>query len=207
MLYIFDKINLLDDDFPERNASLLSEERKTKFRRLRSSENKKASVSVYLLLRLALLKEFGITDIVEFSYAKNRKPFLRNFPKIHFNLSHSQDVAACVISDVEVGVDVQQIRNVKENVAKRVLTDKEFDEYKSAQSQNEYFCKIWTIKESFLKWSGQGITTELRDIEAETLTDIETFRGENYFCSVCGVVLKETQLKYIGREDFEQLII
>jgi len=205
MLYIIDNINLLDDDFPERKKSLLSKERQIKSKRLRSLKNKKASVAAYLLLRIALKEMYEITDIVEFSYEDKGKPLLRDYPGVHFNLSHSGNIAACIVADNKVGVDVQQITAVSEKVAKRVLTKAEFAEYKNSQTPDEYFCKVWTIKESFLKYSGQGITMELKEISADTLQDTLTFKGEGYFCSVYGAIMKEIQIKRIGREDFEQL--
>ena len=203
MLYIFDEIDNLEDDYPDSIESLLSADRREKILRLRSPEKKKASAIAYLLLRLALSETYGINETVEFNYADKGKPLLKKYPHIHFNLSHSKTVVACAISNNEVGVDVQYITPVTDLLAKRVLTGQEYDEFKSSLIPDEYFCEIWTIKESYLKLIGKGITTELRDIDANEVSDIMIYRSNEYFCCVCG---SKMQTKHVRREDFEHLL-
>ena len=205
MLYIFENIDLLEDSFAESIKRLLSYERITKIQRLKSPQSKNASTVVYLLLRLALQDMYSINETVEFNFLDKGKPVLRDYPDIHFNLSHSYNLSACAIADAPVGVDVQKIKKISDKAARRVLTDEEFIKLTASDTPEEYFTEIWAIKESFLKRSGQGIATELRDVSAESIKEIITFRAENYFCSVCGPFIQEIQIKHIRREDFEQL--
>ena len=205
MIYIIDEIELLDDAFFESMNSLLSVERYQKVQRLRSSSGRNASTAAYLLLRFALRDLYQISEPVEFKFASKGKPVLRNYPRIHFNLSHSKGVAACVVALFEVGIDVQNIRNVSGKTAKRVLTEEEFGTFLESSNPNEYFCSLWTIKESYLKMTGQGIRTELRNISAEEVENIHTFKGVDYYCSVCGSVASIDKVRHIGREDLEQL--
>ena len=205
MLYIFDEIEMLSDDFPESKMSLLSVERREKVQRLRSQSGKKESVAAYLLLRIALAEIYGIYKIVEFAYLYMGKPILRDFPQIHFSLSHTKGVAACAVSDFEVGVDVQVIRPVTDKVAKRVLSDAEYAEFKIAQNPDEFFCEIWAIKESCMKKSGQGMAAAFKKLPVNDIADIKVFREKDYFCSVCGSITQNMQIKHIRREDFEKL--
>jgi len=202
MLYIFDEPECINEEFPECMLSLLSEDRSARVEKLRSQANRNASIIAYLLLRLALKNIYGINEAVEFDYAQKGKPGLLKYPDIHFNLSHSKSAIACVVSSVEVGVDVQDIVSVNDKVAKRVLTDDEFIEFKSSNTPDEYFCKIWTIKESVVKRTGQGLASDFRKITASEVVEITTYKGKNYFCSVCG---PEMQTKFIRRENFEEL--
>jgi len=202
MLYIFDEIDKLEESYFESKKSLLSEERYAKIQRLRSIQHKNASATAYLLLRYALSEVYNINETVEFTYADKGKPLLKCYPHIHFNLSHSKNVAACAVSNNELGVDVQYITNVKDALAKRVLTDNEYVAFKESLSPEEFFCEVWTIKESYLKKTGQGITTELRDISVDSISDIMIYRSESYFCCVNGPHMK---VKHIRREDIEQL--
>jgi len=194
MLYIFDEIDKLED-LP---MDLLSDERREKALKYRSPSARKLSVGVYLLLRLAVKEEYGIEEAVEFGYNENGKPFLKDYPHIHFNLSHCKKAAACAVSDNEVGVDVQETRPVSDKVAKRVLTEAEYEKFKVAQIPDDYFCEIWTIKESFLKRTGQGIRVDLRTISEESITDRTVYRGDSYFCCVTG---SDVRMKRVGRED------
>ena len=205
MLYIIDELEKLDDDFPENIQKLISNDRFAKYQRLPSSLNKKASVAVYLLLRLALHEVYGIDEVVEFDYAKKGKPSLIKYPQIHFSLSHSHNTAACAVSDYEVGVDIQQIAHISEKVAKRVLTNEEYEVYSHSQTPDEYFCKIWTIKESYVKQTGVGITIELNTISAESIVDKMVFNKDNYYCCVSGKEATKMQVINIGRKQFEKL--
>jgi len=194
MLYIFDEVDRLDD-LP---MDMLSSERRDKALKYRSPLSRKLSVGVYLLLCFALKEEYGIEGPVDFGYNENGKPFLKDHQHIHFNLSHCKKAVACAVSDSEVGVDVQDIRPVSDKVAKRVLTEAEYGNFKVAQAPDEYFCEIWTVKESFLKRTGQGIREDLRKISAENIIDRTVYRGDGYFCCVTGM---DFQMKRVGRED------
>jgi len=205
MLYIFNDLDKLDDDFPESVMYLLSEQRRMKVRRIQSSAGKKASAVVYLLLRCALKSLYGIDRIVDFEYVKNGKPVLKDYPQIHFSLSHTQNAAACVVADIPAGVDVQQIKPISDKVAKRVLTVEEFKNFKDSVTPDEYFCEMWTIKESFLKQSGKGIAVEMREISAGSISDKMVFKGKDYFCCISGQNAQMMQIKHVGREDFEPL--
>ena len=210
MLYIFDDIDLMEDDFTDNMIPLLSEERFKKMQRLRSVQGKKASVVVYLLLRIALFENYDINENVGFIYKDKGKPVLKDYPDIHFSLSHSHNTAACVVADFETGVDVQKITKVSDRVAERVLTNDEYAGFLSSNEPDSYFCEVWTIKESFLKKTGQGITAELRNISAASVPDKIIYRGKEYFCCVCGPSIKASQkidIKHIGREDFGKLLI
>jgi len=194
MLYIFDEVDKLED-LP---MDLLSDERREKALKYRSPVGRKLCVCVYLLMRFALKEEYGIEEAVDFGYNENGKPFLKDYPHIHFNLSHCKKAAACVVSDTEVGVDVQDIRPVTGKVAKRVLTEAEYGKLKAAQDPDEYFCGIWTVKESFLKRTGQGIRADLSKISADGITDKTVYRGDGYFCCVTGL---NVRIKHVGRKD------
>ena len=204
MLYIFDKIDLMDDDIPQNLMSLLSNERKMKVDRLRSAQNKKASAIAYILLRIALFDLYEIDEPVEFDIAAKGKPSLKNHPSIFFNLSHSKNIAVCAVSNYEIGVDVQQISPVMDKVAKRVLTEKEYAIFKSSREPDDYFCEVWTIKESFLKMTGHGLTKELHEISADSIVDKMIYKGNSYFCSVCGKESRNIKIKHIGRDEIER---
>jgi len=202
MLYIFEEPDKLDDGFLETAIPLLSSQRYEKVQKLPSAAVKKASCVSYLLLRLALLNVYKINEAVIFKYCGNGKPLLADHPQIHFNLSHSKNAVACIVADAPVGVDVQHITAVKDKVAKRVLTEKEYEGFILSPVPDRYFCEIWTIKESFLKKTGQGITIDLRQLEAEKIPDKNIYENVNYFCCVCGSV---TNKKYIKEHDFFEL--
>ena len=182
---------------------LISEQRYQKISAIKSVHNKKASAAVYLLLRMLLSDVYGIDKPVSFDFFKKGKPYLKDYPEIHFNLSHSAIMAAAAVSDAPVGIDVQEIRGTADKLAKRVLTNSEYKMFNENPKPDDFFCKIWTIKESYLKKTGDGISKELRDINAVDIKDIKTCDFNGYYCSICG---EDMQIKHIGRKDIEKYI-
>ena len=63
------------------------------------------------LLAVGLRELYGMElNRDRLSYGQHGKPYLRNHPEIHFNISHCEGLAVCVFSDTETGVDVERIR-------------------------------------------------------------------------------------------------
>ena len=200
ILYIFDEIDSLDDAFMEQSIPYLSMERREKAFSYRFPLERNLSAAVYLLLRLALKEQYGINEPVVFTYAKNGKPSLRDYPDIRFNLSHCRAAAACIVAGSEVGVDVEGIAPVPDNAAMRALTAKEYAEFKASLHPHELFCEYWTVKESWLKKTGCGIGADLSVLAAED-TGEKTFykSGKNYCCCAAGafVTVRHVGIKHI----------
>ena len=202
MLYLIDEIAELDDGFPERAKPLLSEERCAKVFARRLLLDRKLSTAVYLLLRLALMQEHGIDEAVIFAYGENGKPTLRDHPHIHFNLSHCSTAAACVISNLEAGVDVQKIAPVSDALAKRVLSPKEYEAFQASQHPDKLFCRFWTMKESWLKQTGRGLVKDLAALSTEQMTNTVLLKGQSYYCCVSG---NFDSIRYVKARDFAAL--
>lgn len=94
------------------------------------------------------------------------KPYFREYPQIHFNISHSGEYGACALSSVPCGLDIQEIRKVRSRrLLERVLSEEEMKIVQSHENMEREFCRFWTRKESFLKLSGEGITRPMNALE------------------------------------------
>ena len=187
MLYVFDGMDSLDESFVGQCLPHLSLERREKVFSYSFPLDRNGSVIAYLLLRHALKENYGINEKVTFKYGNYGKPLLENYPYIHFNLSHCRTAAACIVADSEVGVDVEEIKPVADDVAKRVLTAKEYAEYKASRRSDELFCEFWTMKESWLKKTGNGIGMDLSALAAEDTGEKTLFKGrKDYYCCATG---------------------
>lgn len=125
------------------------------------------------------------------------KPSMKNYPDIFYNISHCRNYVACVISDTHiVGVDVEDIRDFSPYAARKVCTKKEIDSIKKSPNQNREFFRYWTLKESYIKGIGMGLSYSMkkanfniRSKEAikTNLTDCNFLLLENhdYVTSVC----------------------
>ena len=172
MLYINDDLDGFDLD---RALPLLSEQRRGVCLRFRHELGRKQCAAAYLLLRKALLEEYGISEMPVFGYGEHGKPFIIGHPDIHFNISHCHEAVVCAVSDKPVGVDVESIDRYKESVAQYTMNDREMDIIHSADNPALAFTCLWTMKEALLKLSGQGISNDMRDVLTgdEPITTVE----------------------------------
>lgn len=117
----------------------------------------------------SLLSERGVPQDAEIVKNKYGKPYLKDYPKVCFNGSHSGDFLVCAFSDRPVGVDVQVI-DMKKNtkaIAKRFMTENEayFLEKLDQESAKKAFYRLWAQKESYMKYRGQGFALALNAFE------------------------------------------
>lgn len=133
----------------------------------------------------------------ELCFNRYGKPYLKNHENIFFNISHCKELAACIVENSEVGIDVENIRQWRPGVAKRVFSDREMELLNNSENKSELFFRIWTLKESFVKAIGVGISYPMKTCEFITLKDnIKAYGCDGYsfsqiilnnkfICSVC----------------------
>lgn len=118
------------------------------------------------LLQEALIRECQLDtgDDLEqqIEIMSNGKPVFKGLP-IHFNISHCKGMVACALAPCPVGVDVESGRLVTEALIKKVCATWEKD-YIRGQEQEERFLRIWTLKESYLKMTGEGLRVPLPSV-------------------------------------------
>ncbi|MBR3971048.1 MAG: 4'-phosphopantetheinyl transferase superfamily protein [Ruminococcus sp.] len=115
-----------------------------------------------------LLKKYNIDYNSETAIGKNRygKPFLADYPHIHFNVSHARGIAACIVESRECGIDCEQVRKYPVNVPKRVFADSELAILEAAPvaEKDLLFFRLWTLKEAYVKAIGQGISYPMNKV-------------------------------------------
>ncbi|MDR2579145.1 MAG: 4'-phosphopantetheinyl transferase superfamily protein [Chitinispirillales bacterium] len=182
----------------------LSADRREKVFSYRSAADRVLSAAAYLLLRLSLKTGWGVDEPIAFVYGETGKPSLGEYPHIHFSLSHCRGAVACAVSDAPVGVDVQDIETaaVEDGAARMALTAEEYAAYKTSAFPDEFFCKIWVVKESFLKKNGQGVGIDLTLSPAESFGARTLLRIRDYYCCATG----EFRPRRIGAEEFRAAV-
>lgn len=139
----------------------LSRERQQKTERIRNGKEKERSLLAGALLDFGLWRLYGLRERdVAISYGAQGKPYLRDYPDIQFNLSHSGDYALAVFAPAAVGCDIQQKGQAKkqERIAARFFAEEE----RRAMEDGADFDYIWARKESFLKLTGAGMSFDMR---------------------------------------------
>lgn len=128
------------------------------------------------------------------------KPFLKDYPDIHFNISHASDLAICAISDQVIGADVEKIKEFHDTILRKVFTDEEkafFQQIADNEAaRQEWFFRFWTLKEARIKHAGMGLSMSLTRFSFVFDTECEPFKIS---CSDKDVYCKQQVLegKYI----------
>jgi len=162
-VYVADITPLLDEDVFSNIYQEMSPDRRQKVDRIKKHTDKARSAAAGKLLERAYgsyMKEYYHVDAAkhpEIVIREYGKPFFAN-GDIYFNLSHAGDRVMCALSTELVGCDVEYRSRNSLSIAKRFFTAEEYDFIKSKENDSSYFTKIWTLKESVLKASGQGIS-------------------------------------------------
>ena len=152
-------------DEKRKDKVLRTGDKLSQVRSLATGELLYLAVSSYLRVNRFLIKgkelsaRHGEMPNLETAVYPGGKPYLRNYPQVHFNLSHSGDYVCCAIGDEPVGVDIQKRVNTKDGLAKRFFTKEEnrmLDEL-DEEERKQLFFRMWSIKESYIKYTGQGM--------------------------------------------------
>ena len=164
---------ILDDDKflseKEKLLYLLPPENRNFIERFKRTSGAQRSLFGELLARFIIGKTLGVdSERIVFNKSKNGKPFL-NSTELHFNLSHSGDYVVMAASDLEVGIDIELIRTINYRIAERFFSPDEVSILNSKAGSNklEYFFDLWTLKESYLKLIGTGLTRSLSSFTIE----------------------------------------
>ncbi|CUX69930.1 4'-phosphopantetheinyl transferase sfp [Clostridium sp. C105KSO15] len=147
------------------------------------------------LLLIGLKDLYGISfesqDQLVIVKGEHGKPYLKDFPHINYNISHTDGLVACGIGDRQLGIDVERIRPFRNTILRKVFSDAEkrhMDEIPESE-RSQYFFRVWTLKESYLKASGLGITVPLTTISFEcSVPDAsfyQTMLKGDYVLSIC----------------------
>lgn len=177
-------LSKVNDVFKERNEREIST----------YSLKRRQSIAAEVLLEQAL-RELGIQNY-QIKKGSNGKPYLDNYDNLYFNISHAKEYVAIAIADFELGIDIQHIKAISNLPAmlNRCCTWKEKEKILEAEEECHIsFCRLWAIKESFLKYTGEGLSRKLDsfsiDFEKGQIEEGDAFfqwiQIEQYFLAIC----------------------
>ena len=159
--------------------SILSEEEKERFNRYKNEKAQFTFLTARVYLRVLLsciISKNKNWIATQSSTARNDdlssliiettpsgKPYLKDYPTLFFNISHTSNLILIGIANSPIGVDVEKIdRNAdKDGIIKHFFSEKEQQSFFS-QPENKKelaFVKGWTRKEAILKATGEGLSS------------------------------------------------
>lgn len=156
-------------------ASFLSPSRLGKINNQKNKEESDRKLIAWALAVSMIKKHFGIPiEEQEFADGEYGKPHLIGFPDVHFNISHSGKYIMCVVSDIPVGVDVEEIRQFNPKVAKKAFSKEVQKRLSESENKDRDFTREWVKLEANLKRLGVGLAkgfqyenSEIKIVEVE----------------------------------------
>ena len=114
---------------------------------------------------------------------------------------------AIAVSESLVGIDIQETKNIKDGMYRKVVQPKE--QSLIGEDKQRDFLRLWSLKESYVKAEGKGLRIPMKDYYFEKENEcyfvnyggqkqawtfnIEETLVEGYYISVCGM---ETEVSW-----------
>ncbi|WP_277375856.1 4'-phosphopantetheinyl transferase family protein [Paenibacillus polymyxa] len=169
-IYAIDTSKPEAEEHYELLVNQVSLEKQHKLDRFLHREDALRGLYADVLLRWLVCRQLKIPNAsLQFTYNAFGKPSLLNAPAFHFNVSHSGKWVVCAVDDHPLGIDIEQLRPIDFEVGRVCFSDTEYDALmqQDAESRLSYFYDLWTLKESFVKAEGQGLTLPLKSFSFE----------------------------------------
>jgi 4'-phosphopantetheinyl transferase len=162
----------------------VSKQRREKINKFIRKEESDRALAADILIRVAIVENLGIKnqDIL-FHYNTYGKPYLIHTPPIYFNISHSGNWIVCAVDNYEIGIDVEKMDEIDLSISKSFFAEKEFNDLmkKDSFQRKAYFYDLWTLKESYIKYCGKGLSLDLRSFSLKIEENNITLKTQNDF--------------------------
>ncbi len=162
----------LDEKNTPELVQILSDEERIRAARFRFERDKKNFIEARGFLRIILGRYLKTSPHkLRFEYNKYGKPSIAKIHReIKFNLSHSDGLALYAVTrEREIGVDLERIKPdfIEEGMVSFCLTPRETAHFQmlSETERVSFFFDCWTLKEAYLKASGDGFLIPPNQIE------------------------------------------
>ncbi len=132
-----------------------------------------------VLVKTILADKLGISPHhVNIQLHPNGKPFVQGSKAVYFNLTHSADVIILAVTEEgEIGVDIEQVdREFEWMRVDSVLAPIEIEWIKENKLTDPFsvyprFFQIWTLKEAYIKCTGEGMSRHLKKLNFHVLPE------------------------------------
>ena len=162
----------------------------------------------YGFKKLAL--EYTLHDI---QIGHKDRPYIND--KIDFNIAHSGEyVIGAIAQNSRVGIDIEKHRNIKVDLFTKYFNEEEWYEIQSANSKEDAFFNLWTIKESAIKYDGRGVemlskthkiynnnNLQLVICDNKIVNYLKIDIAANYDCCVCSDININVSIKELTVTD------
>lgn len=152
----------------EKFRKLISEEKCLRVDKYKYVEDYQRSLLADVLSRKMIADMTGVdAEKLDIRTSEYGKPYVFNIMGVHFNVSHSGEYVACIVSDRPCGIDIEKIDEVDLSIAQRFFTKNECQYIVDCPKKQRAgrFYEIWTVKEAYVKLQGRGLGIGLDSFE------------------------------------------
>lgn len=158
----------------------------------------------YLLLNYIYYKNYNeFLDVNNIAKDKNGKPvFLKD--DLYFNISHSNTYVVCSIATTNIGIDIEEDRQIKYKVENKI---------RHIDDNGINVINIWNIKEAYSKYLGIGLKLDfskisINDIKKNVnlINKVYNIEESNVYFSLCYNINENGLINNINFIDKEKLI-
>lgn len=187
----------LPEHLDESKILLLEGSRLKEIEKIKNERVRREKYYVWRLLEYALSDALGF-DLSSLAIEKNENgKWVCPSGECYFSISHSRGALCVAVSDISVGVDVEELRAPSSDIlafARKILSSRELSEFSLLEEEEKisFLISKWTQKEAVFKMIG-GKTFSACDVA----TDSVFVKTEN-------VILNETKFVVsvaVERED------
>lgn len=155
----------IDEEKVEWLLSFVHSEKRERMKNFINKKDKMRSIVGELLIGYGMEEELK-SEIQNVRFEKNKygKPYLKDYPEFQFNISHSGNFVVCAIDNEIIGIDIEENKPIEYvELARKFFTGIECDYImkEDLNKQLSRFYQIWTLKESYIKCCGQGLSLPL----------------------------------------------
>ncbi|NDI34039.1 4'-phosphopantetheinyl transferase superfamily protein [Chengkuizengella sediminis] len=174
----------------------LPKEKQVRLNKYRNKMDAQRSLLGEILIRTEIMNLTNVKNH-EIVFQKNTygKPILLNKPQFHYNVSHSGDWVVCATDGSIIGIDVEKMAPIDYTIANRFFSKQEVVDLskKEEPEKLKYFFDLWTLKESYIKTDGRGLSIPLDSFSIRKTNNVIMIMTEN--------PLKEVFFKQYGIDD------
>jgi 4'-phosphopantetheinyl transferase len=169
-VWVVDQSTIADDTVLDRYHAVMAPAERIQQARFYFARDRHRYLVTRALVRSVLSHYTGVPPAVwRFAANEYGRPAIAepaDFPAVRFNLSHTTGMILCAVAfDHEVGVDVEDTTRPGETVsiANRYFSPSEVRDLHAVPEaeQRARFFEYWTLKESYIKARGMGLSLPL----------------------------------------------
>ena len=156
--------------------------KESRLRRFVREEDRLRGLFADLLIRDLIMKKLMMNnEDIEFTTNEYGKPFLKTDSDFYFNISHSGNWVVCAIDCQHVGIDIEEIQPIDLDISKHYFSEDEHRDLMAKEDRLSYFFTLWSLKESYIKILGKGLSHPLNAFSIKFVDEKEIIIKENGF--------------------------